>query len=381
MKRTTVTSTASELSHAPAISASPDLARASIRDLVPYPTERTPCDADLSDNTNLFGAPPAALRELATSGHEEITRYPGLYTRRLRDALAEYAGVRPEEVVTGCGSDDVIDSAVRAFAEPGEALAFSDPTFSMIPVFAKVNGLVPVPVPFASSLDIDADALLATGARIIYVCSPNNPTGSVASRRAVDHVIERAPGLVIIDEAYAEFAGDGRLAEAPGHDRLLVTRTLSKAFGMAGLRIGYGTGSAALVRSIEKVRGPYKENAPGERAAAAALREDVAWMRRLAAEAVDVRERFSAALRESGFQPYPSAANFVLVPLPNVVKVAALMRERGVAVRAYPGLRGIGDALRITIGPWPLMGRALDALREAWEVVRQEPADRFGEGM
>jgi histidinol-phosphate aminotransferase len=354
------------------VSASLALARATIRDVVPYPTERIPCEADLSDNTNLFGAPPAAMRELATSGRDEITRYPGLYTRRLREALAEYAGVRPEEIVTGCGSDDVIDSAIRAFAEPGESLAYSDPTFSMIPVFAKVNGIVPVPVPFTPSLDIDPSALLATNARVIYVCAPNNPTGTAPSPAAIDRVIERAPGIVILDEAYAEFSGAGRVADGPRHKRLLVTRTLSKAFGMAGFRIGYGAGSAALIHEIEKVRGPYKENAPGERAAACAVREDVDWMRELAARAVEIRERFAARLRERGFDPIPSAANFILVPIAHATTVASVMRERGIAVRPYPALRGIGDAVRITMAPWATMERVLDALVAARGTVQQE---------
>jgi histidinol-phosphate aminotransferase len=345
------------------------LGRATIRDVVPYPTERTPCTADLSDNTNLFGAPPAALRELTRSGYEEISRYPGLHTRRLREALADYAGVKPDQLVTGCGSDDVIDSAVRAFAEPGERLAFSDPTFSMIPVFAKVNGLLPTPVRFAPSGDIDPDALLATDARIIYICSPNNPTGIAASRRAVDRVIERAPGIVIIDEAYGEFAGGGRLAECPAYDRVLVTRTLSKAFGMAGFRIGYGTANAALIHEIVKVRGPYKENAPAERAAAAALKEDIEWMRERTAEAVANRERFAEALRAIGLDPLPSAANFLLVPIAGVARIAQAMRGRGVAIRPYPALPGIGDAFRITIGPWPLMELALDALLAARDTV------------
>ena len=347
---------------APSMSASLAIARATIRDVVPYPTERVPCEADLSDNTNVFGAPPAALRELATSGRDEITRYPGLYTRRLREALADYAGVRADELVTGCGSDDVIDSAIRAFAEPGESLAYSDPTFSMIPVFAKVNGVVPVPVAFTRTLDIDADALLATNARVIYLCSPNNPTGVAPSNAAIDRIVEHAPGIVILDEAYAEFAGAGRVAEAPRHDRLLVTRTLSKAFGMAGFRIGYGTGTPALIHEIEKVRGPYKENGPGERAAACAVREDVEWMRDLAARAVGIRERFAALLRANGFDPIPSAANFLLVPVSDAMSMAVSMRQRGIAVRPYPGLRGIGDALRITMAPWPTMERVLDAM-------------------
>ena len=360
------------------VSESLRLGRATLRDVVPYPTERTICDVDLSDNTNLFGAPPAALRELTNSGMEDVTRYPGLHTRRLREALAEYAGVRVDEVVTGCGSDDVIDSAVRAFGEPGESLAFSDPTFSMIPVFAQVNGLVPVPVPFTATRDVDADALVATGARIIYICSPNNPTGSCASETAVDRVVERAPGIVIIDEAYAEFSGENRISEAPRYGRVLVTRTLSKAFGMAGFRIGYGTGSAALVREIEKVRGPYKENAPGERAAACAVREDVEWMQDCAEHARANRERFVVALRANGFQPLPSFANFVLVPIADATPIAHLAREHGVALRPYERLRGIGDAIRVTIGPWPLMERALEALVSARDAVaRSSQPARF----
>jgi histidinol-phosphate aminotransferase len=355
------------------VSPSLRLARETIRDLVPYATDRTPCEADLSDNTNLFGAPPAALRELATSANDDIARYPGLHTRKLRETIAEYAGVRPDQVVMGCGSDDVIDSAVRAFAEPGESLAYSDPTFSMIPVFAKVNGVTPVPISFTSALDIDPDALLATGARIIYICSPNNPTGVAPSAAAVDYVIERAPGLVILDEAYAEFSGAGRAADAPKYDRVLVTRTLSKAFGMAGLRIGYGIGNAALVHDVLKVRGPYKENAPGERAAAAALREDVAWMRKFAAQAVENRDRFAGELRTRGFKPFPSDANFLLVPVEQAARVAELMRTQGVAVRPYPALRGIGDTLRITIGPWPMMVRALEELLTAVSTVKGQP--------
>jgi histidinol-phosphate aminotransferase len=357
-----------------ALSESLRLGRETIRDIIPYPTERTRCAADLSDNTNLFGAPPAALRELSRSDADDVTRYPGIHTRQLRAALAGYAGVKPNEIVTGCGSDDVIDSAVRAFAEPGEALAFSEPTFSMIPVFAKVNGLIPTPVPFRSSGDIDPDRLLATEARIIYICSPNNPTGSPATRASVDRVLERATGIVILDEAYGEFTDAGRIGEAPLHDRLLVTRTLSKAFGMAGFRLGYGTGAAALVHEIEKVRGPYKENAPAERAATAALREDVAWMRAMAEQAVLNRTRFAAVLREHGMHPHPSEANFLLVPIEDAGSVARIMRERGVAVRPYPRLPGIGDALRITIGPWPLMQLALDALVAAREIAASEHA-------
>src|SRR4029434_867573 len=186
---------------------------------------------------------------------------------------------------------------------------------------------------------------------------------------SVDRVIEHAPGIVLIDEAYGEFIDGGRVSEAPAHRQVLVTRTLSKAFGMAGFRIGYGTGAASLIHEIEKVRGPYKENTPAERVVVCVLREDISWMREMVARAVENRERFAGALRAHGLDPLPSAANFLLVPISNAALVARHMRERGVAVRPYPDLPGIGDALRITIGPWSMMELALDALLSARATV------------
>jgi histidinol-phosphate/aromatic aminotransferase/cobyric acid decarboxylase-like protein len=170
---------------------------------------------------------------------------------------------------------------------------------------------------------------------------------------------------VILDEAYAEFAGAGYITEAPRHERLLVVRTLSKAFGLAGLRIGYAAGCARLVAEVEKSRGPYKVNALAERAATAALTEDRAWVRTHIGKALHNRARLAAELRTLGFAPLPSEANFILVPVPGAGELGAAMRRAGVAVRPMPALPGIGDALRISIGPWPMLQAALDALRTA----------------
>ncbi|HEY2954983.1 MAG TPA: histidinol-phosphate transaminase [Candidatus Eisenbacteria bacterium] len=341
------------------------LARSLYREIPLYAPDRTPCATDLSDNTNRFGVPPAALRALRGAEEEAVARYPRPFADALKAALAGYAGVEPGEIATGCGSDDVIDSAIRAFSEPGDALAYPDPTFAMVPIFARMNGLDPVPVPLAADLDIDPDALLATGARILYLCSPNNPTGRAASRHAVERVVRESSGLVILDEAYAEYAGANWIAAAPERERLIVTRTLSKAFGLAGLRIGYAAGAAPLVRELEKSRGPFKVGTLAERAAVAALTEDLGWVGARVDEARAIRARFAAALAGRGIRALPSDANFVLVPVPDAARVAAAMRAGGVAVRPFPGLARIGDAVRITVGPWPLMERALARLTEA----------------
>jgi histidinol-phosphate aminotransferase len=348
---------------------SPDIARAAYRDVPLYATESTRCDVDLSDNTNLWGAPPAAqeaMRELADGG---FTRYPSAYALSLKDALAEYMGVDRSWVVTGCGSDDILASAIRALAEPGESLAYCAPTFAMIPVFAKINGVIPVSVPMTATWDIDSDALIATGARIIYACSPNNPTGTPASRAALERLIAGAPGVVILDEAYAEFAEDTRIDLTAVSERVLVVRTMSKAFGLAGLRIGYAVGAPAIVAEVEKSRGPYKVSVAAERAALAALAKDRAWVAARVADARASRERLAESLRALGLAPLPSQGNFVLVPVPDAGGVARRMRERGVAVRVFAALPTIGDALRITVGPAPMMERAINALKEALACV------------
>jgi histidinol-phosphate aminotransferase len=344
-----------------------EVARATYRDIALYAPNRAPCAVDLSDNTNLWGVPPAAERALREAAVSTVTRYPSLYAPAVKQALAAYLGVTPDMIVTGCGSDDVLDSAIRAFCEPGDRVAVPDPSFAMIPIFARMNGLEPVLVPLAGGTVLDADAMLATQARVIYLCSPNNPTGNLLDAGAIRRIVCEAPGIVIIDEAYAEFAGRDTLELLRESDRVLVCRTLSKAFGLAGLRVGYVAGAPALVAEVEKSRGPYKLNALAERAAVAALTEDLAWVRAHVAEAIAIRERLVDELRARGLTPLPSQANFVLVPVTDAAGLGARMRELGVAVRPFVGLPGLGDALRISVGPWAAVERCLEALDAAME--------------
>jgi histidinol-phosphate aminotransferase len=341
------------------------LARASYREIALYSAPRSRCSVDLSDNTNLWGAPPAALRVLAAIPQEDVARYPIAYEPALAAALADYAGVSAEMIACGCGSDDVLDSAIRAFAEPGEVLCLPEPSFSMIPVFARANGLSPVSIPLTRSFDADIDAMLETGARIIYLCSPNNPTGGALRRRTVEQIVERAPGLVIIDQAYAEFGGDSFTDLASSGRPVLVTRTMSKAFGLAGLRMGYGIGSPELIAEVLKARGPYKVNALAERATIAALANDRTWVADHVNEVIGNRSRFRAGLAKRGIASLESSANFVLVPVDDCGATSSRLERAGIRVRAFPDLSGIGDAIRIAIGPWDMMQRCLDALAAA----------------
>lgn len=339
-----------------------DLARESYRGITLYSAVGGQCTFDLSDNTNLWGAPPAALRTLASVREPEVTRYPSAFEPALRNAVADYAGVSPDMIACGCGSDDVLDSAIRAFAEAGELLCLPDPSFSMIPVFARTNGLRPIAIPLTRWLDADVDAMLETGARIIYLCSPNNPTGTAFSRKAVEQIVERAPGLVIIDQAYVEFGGDNFTDLASSGRPVLVTRTMSKAFGLAGLRVGYGIGSPELIAEVLKARGPYKVSSLAERASIAVLDHDRAWVTEHADEVIANRSRFRAELANRGVGSLESSANFVLIPVNDCAASSGKLERAGICARPFRDLPGIGDAMRIAIGPWNIMQLCLDAL-------------------
>ncbi len=327
-----------------------------------YDPDTTPYEVDLSDNTNLWGVPPAAQAAIATIGNETIARYPAPYASSLKQRIADYMNVDASMIVTGCGSDDVLDSAIRAFGSPGDRVAIPDPSFGMISVFARINGLEPVLIPLGRDGGLSASAFNAAGAVITYLCSPNNPTGTSLRRADIDEIISNARGTVIIDQAYAEFSESPLTDLASEHDNVLITRTMSKAFGLAGLRIGYGIGSPQLVREVEKSRGPYKVSVVAERAAVAALGEDLAWVGSHVAQMKLNRTRFIEALGQLGLTPLPTDANFVLVPVSNAIHVSEMIKKDGVAVRAFENLSGIGGALRITIGPWDMMDRCLSAL-------------------
>jgi histidinol-phosphate aminotransferase len=354
------------------------LARDAVRALPLYAPDLAECAVDVSDNTNLWGTPPAVRRALDEAPSAALSRYPSLYSTPLRSAILRYVkldDVPAASVVTGCGSDDVIDATMRAFGTSGDRIAFSVPTFSMIGTFARLNGLEPVSIPLTDTYDVDAERLVHIGAKITYLCTPNNPTATALSRAAVEYVAAHASGIVLLDEAYAEFAPETFIDLLARYERLLVTRTFSKAFGLAGLRVGYGAGSADLVGMVERARGPYKVNALAERAVLAALDESedaLGWVRAHAALAVRNRERLTAGLQALGMAPLASAANFVFVPSARAGLLARRMRECGVLVRSFAGLprdlpelaASNGEALRIGVGPWETMRTVLKVLEE-----------------
>ncbi|MBT8398785.1 MAG: histidinol-phosphate aminotransferase family protein [Gemmatimonadetes bacterium] len=345
--------------------------REDYRLLRPYDPGRIPAPVDLSDNTNLWGAHPAALEVVRKAPPEALSRYPSVYASALKEAVAGKFGITAENVVTGCGSDDLLDSVFRAATLPPGRMSFPSPSFSMVKIFARMNGLESSPVDWQKA-EVDPGRLLLDEPDLVYICRPNNPTGLSLNSDWLLGLLALGGSdgpLVILDEAYADFSQDSFLQQAPSWDRLLVLRTFSKLYGLAGLRVGYAVGPEALVREVEKSRGPYKVGQVSERAAAAALEDHSGWALSKRDEALENRDRLARELGKRGLRPLPSEANFLLIPTEpaGAVEVNNALRDRGVSGRPFRGLPGIGDALRVTIGPWHMMQRFLDALDELFE--------------
>jgi histidinol-phosphate aminotransferase len=355
----------------PAERARGPLPRPDYATLTRYTPDRRPVAVDLSDNTNLWGTHPAALATIRGADVDALARYPHLYADDLCRAVGDLHGLDPEQITTGCGSDDVLDSLWRALAEDGGRVRYAAPTFSMVEPLSQMNGRVADPLPWSQAL-ADPGRLLEGDPAMVYVCRPNNPTGHLAPidwvEALLDAVGETGP-VVLFDEAYADFAGETLIPRVVDHPRALVVRTLSKAYGLAGLRVGYGVASDALIAEIEKSRGPYKVSRLAEAAACAALADREGWVRSTVAECVENRERLREALASRGLEPLPSSANFVLVPVaPGTARQTALaLRAHDVAVRPFPDCPDVGDAVRITVGPWPHMDRFL----AAWDALER----------
>ncbi len=343
--------------------------RSDYRPLAPYRPLPEGIRLDLSDNTNLWGTHPAIPAALAQAAGQ-LARYPTAYGDRVREAVSQRFDVPFECVTTGCGSDDLIDSGFRALVGPGGAVRYLAPTFSMVAHVVATNGLesAPVEAHWRDPARLpEPGALLEGDPPLVYVCTPNNPTATQLPSRWVDEVIERVESqsstVLFIDEAYADFSGVSWLERAATLQRVVVLRTMSKAYGAAGLRVGFAVGAPTLLDEINKARGPFKVGRASDEAGAAALGDQSGWLEQVVHDTRRNRERLSAELGERGWEVLPSAANFVLIRVPSLVTdaVRARLQQAGIGVREV--MLAPGELwMRATVGPWPLMEEFLEAL-------------------
>ena len=331
--------------------------RAVVADLPPYvPGVRVPVGAaafKLSSNENPFPPLPSVIATIV-DGAADVNRYPDMHATELTAAIADSLGVEPECVVTGCGSVAVLGHVLAAVIEPGDEVVFGWRSFEAYPIAVALAGAIAVrvPVPDDGRLDLVAMAAAVTArTRVVLVCTPNNPTGPAVRSAELETFLAAVPGdvLVVIDEAYIEFVRDPEVPDGvavlAAHPNVVVLRTFSKAYGLAGLRVGFAVARPRLARGIRSASTPFGVSHLAQLAAVASLRAKDELLVRVDAIVVE-RARLLAALREQGWVIPDSEANFVWLPLGERAAAFGVASARaGVLVRAFAG-----DGVRVSVG-------------------------------
>jgi len=313
----------------------------------PRPGERV---IKLNTNENPFPPSPAVIEAIRRIDPERLRRYPSPTSEDFRQTAARVHGVSPDMIIAGNGSDEILALAARSYLGPGDVLAYPDPTYSLYPVLAEIGEIKGTAVPWAAGWQLPIDALLATRPRAIFFANPNAPTGTLVPANQVRELAERFSGLLLVDEAYVDFADENSLGLLADFPNLMITRTLSKGYGLAGLRFGYAIAAPAVVAAMGKVKDSYNCDAVAITAAAAAL-EDQAYARRTWQLVRQERARVSEALVRRGWQVIPSQANFVLAACPGgqAAAIYRALKAKRILVRFFDK-PGLDDKLRITIG-------------------------------
>lgn len=334
----------------------------------------------LSANENPLGTSEAALAARAQAVIPSL--YPDPDSTALRAALGEVHGIDPARIVCGTGSGELLTLAASAFAGPGDEVLYVRYGFSLYEIAARRCGATPVEAP-DRDYATDVDALLACvteRTRVVFLANPNNPTGTFLPRAELARLHAGLPGhvLLVLDQAYAEYVApeddDGSIELATAQGNVLVTRTFSKAYGLAGERVGWGYGAPAIVGMINRIRGPFNVNNTAQAVTVAAVRDQAFVARSREHNRVE-RERFVRkieALGNHGLRAVPSEANFVLILFEGALSGEAAYKglaERGWIVRWLPG-QGLPQALRITIGQRADMDGIAQALRDMAEAAK-----------
>ena len=337
-----------------------DLVRENIRTLVPYSSARDdytgPASVYLDANENPYNAP--------------LNRYPDPHQANLKERVAILKGQQPENIFLGNGSDEGIDLLFRVLCTPGRDNVITvDPTYGMYRVCAGINDVACRSVLLRDDFSLDRDAVLAAvddRTKMIFLCSPNNPTSNSMDRQAILELTERPGCMVVVDEAYIDFsAGQGLLDQVPGRKNLVVLQTFSKAWALAGIRLGMVFGHPDLIGYLSAVKYPYNVNALTTREALERLEAGpgpAGWVEKILLE----RSRLAGMLKAFGFveRVFPSDANFLLVKVDRPREIYAFLMDRGVIVRDRSSVPLCGGCLRITVGTGHENDLLIDALNQ-----------------
>jgi histidinol-phosphate aminotransferase len=340
------------------------LVRGNIKRLVPYSSARDEFSGEakvfLDANENSLGSPLTKW----------YNRYPDPHQRAIKQKLSGIKGIAAEHIFLGNGSDECIDLLFRSFCEPGkDNVVICPPTYGMYEVSANINDVAVRKAPLLEDFQLDLvhlETLVDANTKLMWLCSPNNPTGNALNRTDIEMVLNNFNGIVVIDEAYINFAKQKSFVqELSDYPNLVVLQTLSKAWGLAGLRLGMAFASAAIIGILDKVKPPYNINQSTQELVAKAL-DEVGQVNDMIHLLVDMREAMADVFRSMPTveKVYPSDANFFLVKIKEARKIYEFLLTKGIVLRDRSNVTLCEDCLRITIGTEKENTLLVDAMQE-----------------
>ena len=322
----------------------------------------------LNTNENPYPPSPEVMRTLAAVKAEQLRRYPDPVGNAFRQAAAELHGLEPDNIMCCNGGDDLLSIAIRAICDGARPLAYPVPTYSLYPVLANLEGIEPIEIPFDAEYNLPAK-LAKTDAALTIVCNPNAPTATLIGIEELASLADELTGVLLIDEAYVDFAERDAVELVKEFDNVVLLRSLSKGYSLAGLRFGYGIASTNLIAGLLKVKDSYNVDALSIALATAAIKDQAYFRTNVEQIKVD-RQTLIKQLRRLGLEVPDSCTNFVLArvgarhgsPAP-AAAIHAQLAERNIYVR-YFDVPGLDDKLRISVGTKQQNQRLLTALQE-----------------
>jgi histidinol-phosphate aminotransferase len=330
------------------------LFRPSIEELPPYVPGEQPVEGErvikLNTNENPYPPSPKAMAVLRELDGERLRLYSDPSAGRFCRAAAKALNVPAEWVTAGNGSDDLLFMVFLACVEAGRKVVYPSPTYVLYRTLAQMQGGTIVEVPFDDDYNLPARRLIEEGGALTLLARPNSPSGTTYPLSAVEEIARSASGMVVLDEAYVDFAGDNGLGLVRRFENLIVLRTLSKGYSLAGLRMGFGVAQPPVIAMLNKVKDSYAVDTVANMVGAAAI-EDQAHKNQCAAKVRASRATLSASLSRLGFRVWPSETNFLLAAVPGgkARELYLALKDRAILVR-YFDQPGLTDKLRITIG-------------------------------
>ena len=330
------------------------LLKESVRSLTPYKPKNYKVLAKLDANENNHVALKLNDKIIEELKNLKINEYPDSDSTVVRGMLAEDLGVSIDQIILGCGSDQIITLIINAFIDKGDKILIHTPTFDMYRITNQVAGGVTLEVPLGENFEFNCAEFIRVmkeeKPKIIFLTNPNNPTGGVIPKDEILQVIENSTGIVAIDEAYMEFYKDSAIDLVERYNNVVVLRTLSKAFGLAGARVGYSIASTELTEAINRVKPPYNVSSIDQLAAKVCL-ENKEWSKEIIEEIIDERERVKDKLNKlCNIKVYNSEANFILFNIKNAKDIYEHLINKGVLIRYFGEQGPLAGCLRVSIG-------------------------------